>query len=85
MIDVPVRAVNDAIADFLATKPTDEEVLACRMPPDLQARANLLLDLNGEDELTAKEELELDDYIRANGFVTILKAKIRRRQRLGKL
>ena len=85
MIDTPIRTVNEVIADFLACRPSDKDVLACHMPPDLQARANFLLDLNGEEELTANEELELDEFVRANGFVLLLKAKIKRRHRLGNL
>ena len=85
MIDAPVRALNDVIADFLACKPSDEAVLACHMPPDVQTRVHFLLDLNGEDELTYEEAHELDEIMRANGFVSLLKAKIKRRQRLGTL
>ena len=83
MIEASVRTVNDVIADFLASKSTDEEVLACHMPSDLQERFNLLLDLNSEDELTKKEIREMHEYLRANGFVSLLKAKVKRRQRLG--
>ena len=85
MIDAPTRAVSDVIAEFLACKPSDEKVLACYMPSDLQARLNLLLDLNGEGELTFDETHELDEIMRAYGFVSLLKAKVKRRQRLGKL
>ncbi len=85
MIDAPVRTLNDVIADFLACKPSDEAVLACQMPPDLQSRFNLLLDLNSEDELTKTETEEMFDYLRGNGFVSLLKAKVKRRQRLGTL
>ena len=85
MIEAPVRTVNDVIAQFLACKPSDEDVLSYFMPPDLQARVHFLLDLNGEDELTYEEAQELDEILRANGFVSLLKAKIKRRQRLGTL
>ena len=56
-----------------------------QIPPDLQARVHFLLDLNGEDELTYEEAQELDEILRANGVVSLLKAKIKRRQRLGTL
>lgn len=85
MIDTPMRAINDVIADFLACQPSDEEVLDYFIPPDLQARVHFLLDLNGEDELTAVESEELDDLARADDFVSLLKAKIKRRQRLSAL
>jgi len=77
MIDTPIRAINDVIADFLACKPSDEEVLSYFMPPDLQARVHFLLDLNGEGELTAEEKLELDEFIRADEFMSMLKTNTR--------
>ncbi len=82
MIDSPVRTINDVIADFLACKPSDKEVLGYFMPQDIQKRVRFLLDLNGEDELTSSEEEELDELARADDFVSLLKAKIKRRQRL---
>ncbi len=82
MIDSPVRTINDVIADFLACKPSDKEVLGYFMPPAIQKRVRFLLDLNGEDELTSSEEEELDELARADDFVSLLKAKIKRRQRL---
>ncbi len=85
MIDAPIRTVSDVIAEFLACKPSDEDVLSYFMPPNLQDRVHLLLDLNGEDDLTFEEARELDEILRANGFISLMKAKIMRRQRLGRL
>jgi len=56
-----------------------------QIPPEQKARVHFLLDLNGEDELTYEEAQELDEILRANGVVSLLKAKIKRRQRLGTL
>jgi len=85
MIDAPVRTVSDVVAEFLACKPADEVVLAYFIPPYLQDRVHFLLDLNGEDELTAIEAEELDELARADDFISLLKAKIKRRQRLSAL
>lgn len=85
MIDAPTRTVSDVIAEFLACKPSDEEVLSYFMPANLQDRVHFLLDLNGEDELTAMEAEELDELARADDFVSLFKAKIKRRQRLSAL
>ena len=83
MIDSPVRAINDVVAGFLSCRPSDEETLSYFMPEDVQRRVHFLLDLNGEGELTPLEELELDELVRADDFLSLLKAKIKRRQRLG--
>lgn len=73
VIDTPVRNVPDAIAEFLTSDPTDDELLAYMFPEDIQARVHFLLDRNGEGELTILEERELDDCLRANSFMALLK------------
>ena len=85
MIAVQIRTINDEIADFLACQPSDSEVLGYFMPQDIQKRAHFLLDLNGEDELTSSEAVEMCELGRADDFVSLLKAKIKRRQRLSAL
>lgn len=81
MIEAPVRAVSDVVAEFLACKPSDEQVLAYFMPPYLQDRVHYLLDLNGEDELTALEAEELEELARADDFLSMLKVNIRVKHR----
>ena len=73
MINAPVRNAIDVVAEFLASDPSDEELLAYRFSEDLQARVHYLLERNGEDELTCDERHELDDFIRANRMMTSLK------------
>ncbi|MCY3834375.1 MAG: hypothetical protein OXG85_15280 [Chloroflexi bacterium] len=73
VIDTPVRNVPDSVAEFLASDPTDDELLAYMFPKDIQARVHFLLDRNGEGELTILEERELDDCLRANRFMALLK------------
>ena len=85
MIDATVRTMNEVVADFLACKPSDEDVLGYFMPDDIQSRVHFLLDLNGEDELTCEEARELDE-LGASKWLRISAGKRRskRRQRLGK-
>ncbi len=85
MIEAPVQTINDVVAGFLACRPSDDDVLSYFMPEHIQRRVHFLLDLNGEGELTCDELQELDEILRANGLVSLLKAKIKRRQRLGTL
>jgi len=73
MIEVPVRDVFAVITDFLASDPTDEELLAFMLPDELQARVSYLLEQNREAELTCEQRHELDDYMRANRMITTLK------------
>ncbi len=81
MIKAPVRDVFAVITDFLADDPSDEELLAYKMPDDMQRRVHHLLDLNGEDELTCEERHELNDFIRANRMITTLKIRTELRMR----
>ena len=81
MIKAPARNVLDEVTDFLATAPSDEELLAYRFCDELQDRLHYLLDLNGEGELNYCEERELEDFLRANRMMSTLKIKTRLRQR----
>ena len=62
-----IRTVFEEITDFLATNPTPQEIIAYRLPDDLQERAHELLDRNGEGELTYDEEQEMYDFVRCGG------------------
>lgn len=73
MIKTQIRNPLDVVTEFLATDPTDEELLTYRFTDDLQDRVRYLLDRNGEDELTCEERHELDDFLRANRMITTLK------------
>ena len=75
MQNAPVRSVFSEITDFLATNPTPGEIIAYRLPDDLQARAHYLLELNGEGELTPEEHEEM---------MALLKAKTNLKLRRGK-
>ena len=81
MIQTPVRNPLDDVADFLATAPSDEQVLAYHFCHDMQERLHQLLDRNREDELSYCEKRELEDFLRANRMMATLKTKTRLRQR----
>ncbi len=77
MIEAPVRTIIDVIAEFLACGPSADGVLIYHFPPVAQARLRFLLEQNREGELTAYEEDELDDYVRADEFMGMLKTNTR--------
>ena len=79
MIEIRERDVFAVITEFLADNPTDEELLAYKLPEDLQQRLHYLLDLNGEGELNCDELHELDKYIRADDMVSLMKTKTKLR------
>jgi hypothetical protein len=69
--------VFGVITDFLTSDPTPEEIIAYRLPPDLEARAHDLLDRNGEGELSPDEIEEMHDFMRADDMMSLMKAKTR--------
>jgi hypothetical protein len=77
MQDAPPRTVFDVITDFLATEPSPQEIIDYFLPEDLQARADYLLDRNGEDLLTPAEREEMQEYINADEMFSLLKTKMK--------
>jgi hypothetical protein len=70
----------DEITDFLASSPTSQEIIAFKPPEALERRALDLLQRNREDRLTAGERAEMEEFMRMDHFMTLLKAKARLRQ-----
>ena len=81
MIQERHRDVFAVIIEFLVSLPSDDEVLAYHLPDDLQARLSDLLRRNREARLTDEENAELDDFVHADNMISLLKTKIRLRQR----
>lgn len=81
MQHAPVRFAFDVIAEFLTSDPTPEEILAYRLPDDLQARAAELVEKNGEGQLTFDEQQEMWDLVRADQMIGLVKAKTKRKMR----
>jgi len=75
MYNTNIRTVFGVITDFLTSDPTAEAILAYHLPEDLQARADELIERNGEGQLTFDEQQELFDFMRADEMMSLLKAK----------
>ncbi|MCY4536993.1 MAG: hypothetical protein OXE52_02050 [Chloroflexi bacterium] len=71
--------VFDVVTDFLASRPTDEEMLAYVIPPDLQARLDSLIEIDATSRLTAAQREELGDFRFVDDVMTRLRAKIKGR------
>jgi hypothetical protein len=69
----------DEITDFLASGPTSEEVIAFKPSERLQRRALYLLEGNRQNFLTPEERTEMEEYVRLDHSMTLLKAKARLR------
>jgi hypothetical protein len=74
---VQTSPLLDEILDFLASTPTLEQIIALRPSPEVQQHISTLLEKNREGALSAAENFELDEYLRLDQFVTLLKARAR--------
>lgn len=77
MVHPTLRTVFDEITDFLASEPSPQQIIAYHLPDDLQARADYLAELNGEDQLSPSEREELDEYLKVNRMFSLLKTKMK--------
>ncbi len=68
------------IIDFLASTPTPQHIIAFKPSDQLEQRLSDLLQKNREDALSLEERDELDEFVRMNHFLNML--KIRARQKL---
>jgi hypothetical protein len=68
------------IVDFLASAPTPEDLIAFKPSGHLEQRLSYLLDQNRNGALSAEERQELDEFMRMNHFMNMI--KIRARQKL---
>jgi hypothetical protein len=85
MAVAPVFSPNplfDEIMDFLTSSPTPEQIIAFRPSAALDQRLQDLLELNSRDSLNVNERAELEEFLRVNQFMNML--KIRARKKLAK-
>jgi hypothetical protein len=67
----------DSLVDLLTSSPKPTDVLAFKLPPDLQARAALLLERNREGMLSPQEKEELGQFIFVEHIFRVAKARAR--------
>jgi len=76
MLVKPVSA-QDEVYEFLMSQPTAEQIIAFRPSPAAQERLEYLLDTHRNDHLTKEERFELDEYLKLEHFMRMLKIKAR--------
>ena len=80
MATVPATALFEDILDFLASTPTPEQLIAFEPSEALKQQLAYLLEQNRHDALSSNERVELDEFLRMNHFMNML--KLRARQKL---
>jgi hypothetical protein len=72
-----VRPLLCEIAEFLASGPSQQELLKYRPSEQLQERATELLGKLKDDRLTAEEQRELDQFEWMESLMGLIQARIR--------
>lgn len=79
MAFAPTDILFDEILDFLASTPSPAQIIAYTPPESLQARLSELLAKNRLSRLSESEQVELDEFLRMNRFMSRLKIKARQK------
>ena len=69
----------DEVLDMLSSTPTPEQIIAYQPSDSLRERASELLERNRDGVLTAEEQAELDEFAQINHFMSMLRARARKR------
>jgi hypothetical protein len=77
MIPSPEKTIKEIVTDFLGSAPSLEEIVAYRLPHELQERAHYLLQKNRENTLTNDERAEMEEFRQLDHLLTLVKAKAR--------
>lgn len=78
-VDSPALPVLEEVAEFLAARPTPDEILSFRPSNMAQSRARELLAKSSAGDLTPEEEDELAQFDHIERLMRLLKARMRNR------
>jgi len=78
----PQETLFTQIFDFLAGSPGQQQIIAFKPSSRLEQRLTYLMEQNRQENLTSEERSELDEFLRMNHFMNML--KIRARQKMAR-
>ena len=79
MATAPSAVLFDDVLDFLASTPTPEQIVEFEPSESLKQRLAYLMEQNRHDILSADERAELDEFLRMNHFMNMLKLRARKK------
>jgi len=79
MVASEIPPLYDGLLDLFAECADPERLLAYRLPPNQQARLDVLLVKNREGTLTVEERDELGEFERIEHLGRMLKARLRQK------
>lgn len=78
---VEITSLSEEVYEFLLSQPTLEQIIAHHPSPQSGARFSYLLEMNRNGTLSREERSELDEAIRLEDFMRILKAEAQMKRR----
>ena len=69
--------LTEEIANFLASRPSREQLLSYHPPRPIQERVRKLLEKAKSGHITADEQWELDQFEQAEMLIQLIKARVR--------
>ena len=64
------------VLDFLVSNPSPDVIAQFGPTSEMQERVQVLLEKNRAGQLTPRETAELDEYVRIDHLITMLKARV---------
>jgi hypothetical protein len=80
MATIEPFAIFDEVLEFLASAPTQAQIIAFHPSPQMQQRVSELLEKNRQGILSSEEHAELDEFTRLEHFMRMLKIKARQKR-----
>lgn len=71
------QTILDEIAEFFMSRPTAEEIADFKVSEVGQKRASELLERNRQNLLTSDERAEMEEFMRVDHVMTVLKLKVK--------
>lgn len=71
------HTILDEIAEFFMSRPTAEEIADFQVSDEGQKRASELLERNRQNLLTPDERAEMEEFMRLDHVMTVVKLKAR--------
>lgn len=72
------QPIHQELIDFLSSSPRLEQIVKFKISALAQERLETLLEKNREEQLTAKQKSELEQYLQYRHVLILLKASARR-------
>ncbi len=80
MIKPRESVIDRVVSQFgqCLTSDAANRIAALRVDPDMQGRIDYLAELNAEGDITSDDKAELEAYVSAAAFLSVLQAEARR-------